>query len=281
VYLFYGDESGHTGGPQEPGQPVLVVAGILVNTHVAGKTWREFRALLDELSAIAGVELRELKAQALFRGRREWAPVHHEQRAEARNRVLGWLAERGHKVVASGIVYGRMGEATAVCPALDGVRPRVVATVHTALAIQKAHFATTAAAQRRNASLLFYDHQGDDQSQVARAIANPPEWALEFVGDRVRDGELSAIVDTAYFVDSEQAPLIQLADFVAYMIQRKATLDEGVAESFAGEAAVIDDLFGQLQPLLLERSHRLPRQPDTATREAFRLLSPACLNLPA
>jgi hypothetical protein len=35
------------------------------------------------------------------------------------------------------------------------------------------------------------------------------------------------IVDTAYFVDSEQAPLIQIADFLAYMIQRKAALDEG------------------------------------------------------
>jgi hypothetical protein len=277
VFLFYADESGHTGGQAAPEQPVLVVAGILVNTHAAGKTRREFRELMDELAEMAGQPLRELKAQALFRGRREWGNVSPESRAEARNRVLEWLADRGHTVVASGIVYARLDEAVAACAAFDGVRPRVLATVHTALAIQKAHYATSPAAQRRKASILFYDHQGDDQPQVARAIANPPEWALEFVGDRTTGDELSAIVDTAYFVDSQQAPLIQLADFVAYMIRRKAELDEGVAETFLGERAILDDIFGRLEPLLLDRTHCLPRRPRNATREALRLLSPACL----
>jgi hypothetical protein len=277
MFLFYGDESGHTGGQPDPGQPVLIVAGVLVNTHGAAKTRREFRELMDELAGMAGRPLRELKAQTLFRGSNDWAGVNHARRADARNRVLEWLGERDHKVVASGIVYSRLNAAYVACPQLAGIRPRVIATVHTALAIQKAHFATSASRQRRNASLLFYDHQGEDQAQAARAIANPPDWAIEFVGDRMRDNELTAIVDTAYFVDSEQAPMIQLADFVAYMIQRKAALDEGVAESFVGEAAIINDIFELLQPLLLERSHRLPRRPEAAVRAALRDLSPACL----
>jgi hypothetical protein len=278
VFLFYGDESGHTGGQGAPEQPVLVVAGVLVNTYGAAKTRREFRDLMDELGVIAGQPLRELKAQALIRGRNEWNGVGHQDRARARNRVIAWLSERGHTVVASGIVYARLEEACAACPELAGIRPRVLATVHTALAIQKAHYSTSASDQRRNASLLFYDHQDADQPQVARAIATPPDWALQFVGDRTRDNELSAIVDTAYFVDSEQAPLIQLADFVAYVIQRKGALDEGVVETFAGEAAMINEAFGQLEPLLLERSHRLPRRPEAPVRSAFQVLSPACLN---
>jgi hypothetical protein len=184
--------------------------------------------------------------------------VHHTQRAAARNRILDWLDERGHKVVASGLVYTRLDAARAACPGLAGFRARVTATVHTALAIQRSSFATSASGRRRNASLLFYDYQGDDQTRVARAIANPPEWALELVGDRTVGNELSAIVDTAYFVDSVQAPLIQLADFVAYMIQRKTALDEEATPAFANEGPVINDVFERLSPLLLPRVHRLP-----------------------
>jgi hypothetical protein len=85
--------------------------------------------------------------------------------------------------------------------------------VHTALAIQRAKHSTRLADQRKNATLLFYDEQpqAGDQTSVAGAIATPPEWAREFLGDRAVDGELTAIIDTAYFVDSEQAPMIQLA----------------------------------------------------------------------
>jgi hypothetical protein len=134
--------------------------------------------------------------------------------------------------------------------------------VHTALAIQRAKYSTTRSDQRKNATLLFYDEQpqAGDQSSAAAAITTPPEWALEFLGDRTSEGEFTAIVDTAYFVDSVQAPLIQVADFIAYMIQRKAALDEGAALTFGGEADVVNSIFEQLEPLLLERSHRLPRQ---------------------
>ena len=88
MFLFYGDESGHTGGQVAADQPVLVVAGVLVNTYGAAKTRREFRDLMDELGEIAGQPLRELKAHALIRGRNEWNGVRHEDRARARNRVM-------------------------------------------------------------------------------------------------------------------------------------------------------------------------------------------------
>lgn len=68
MYLFYGDESGHTGKTATAKQPVLVLAGLLVNTHRAGKTRREFADLLSLLSGFAGQPLEELKGQQLFRG---------------------------------------------------------------------------------------------------------------------------------------------------------------------------------------------------------------------
>jgi hypothetical protein len=68
MFLFYGDESGYSGEQFGTEQAMLVVAGILLNTHGASKTRREFAELLAELSELAGTELTELKGQVLFRG---------------------------------------------------------------------------------------------------------------------------------------------------------------------------------------------------------------------
>jgi hypothetical protein len=62
------------------------------------------------------------------------------------------------------------------------------------------------------------------------------------------------------------------------MIQRKAALDESAAPTFNGETDVINCIFEQLRPLLLERSHRLPRLPTTLAASALRTLSPTCLD---
>ena len=280
MFLFYGDESGYTGGQGSISQPVLVVAGVLLNTHGASKTRREFRELLDELGQLAGHPLTELKGQELFRGTGPWGGVGHTERAAARVRILEWLDERGHKVVASGLVYGRLQDGRITCPGLVNLSPRTIATVHTALAVQRAKYSVPLNDQRKNATLLFYDEQpqAGDQIAVAAALVSPPDWALEFLGDRQSDGELTAIVDTAYFVDSVQAPMIQIADFVAYMIQRKAALDEGAALTFTAEDQVMNGIFDRLRPLLLERSHRLPRQQASSASAALRTVSPACLD---
>ena len=280
MFLFYGDESGYSGAGGGPAQPVLVVAGVLLNTHGASKTRREFRELLGELSALAGRNLTELKGQELFCGAGTWSGVGHQRRAAARGRILEWLDERGHKVMASGLVYERLADARETCPDLAALTPRAIASIHTALALQRAKHSTRLTDQRKNATLLFFDEQpqDNDQARVAAAIATPPDWALDFLADRQVGGELNAIVDTAYFVDSGQAPMIQVADFVAYMIQRKAALDEAGPPAFAGEGEIIDGIFGQLQPLLLDRSYRLPRRPPTALASALRSLSPTCLD---
>jgi hypothetical protein len=127
-----------------------------LNVHGASKTRREFRELLAELSELAGRQLSELKGQELFRGSGSWAGVGHADRAAGRSRILEWLDERGHNVVASGLVYRRLEEARAACPGLSGLSPRVILTIHTALAIQRAKHSSRLAEQRKNATPLSY-----------------------------------------------------------------------------------------------------------------------------
>jgi hypothetical protein len=148
VFLFYGDESGYSGNRFGADQPVLVVAGVLITTYGAAKTRREFRELLTELSDIAGIDLAELKGQELFRGSGQWAGLHHAARGAARHRILEWLDERGHKVVASGLAYERLDDALAECPGIADVTPRTIATVHTALGIQRAKYSRRLSDQR-------------------------------------------------------------------------------------------------------------------------------------
>jgi hypothetical protein len=90
----------------------------------------------------------------------------------ARRRVLEWLEERGHKVVASGLVYARLEEARTACPDLVACPHAQIATVHTALAIQRARYGANASGERTPRS-SFFDRQDQDESAVAAAIATP------------------------------------------------------------------------------------------------------------
>jgi Protein of unknown function (DUF3800) len=276
MYLFYGDESGHTGGKASPTQPVLVVAGLMVNTWRHGTTTREFRDLMERLSGVAGVELTELKGRELFKGSGQWRDVPHERRAEARHAVLQWIGDRKHRVVAVGIIYDRWPSAESL-PELGKIRPRAFASTWCGLAIQRAQFASGIGKQNKQVCVMVLDRQdGQDETTIQNALTAPPSWALDFVNDRQLDGQLSAIVDTAYFGDSAKAPLIQVADFLAFMIQRKCSLECGSKSGFDGEKDIIDDVFEALSPLLLPRKHRLPAGKEPI-KQALKAFSPDCL----
>jgi hypothetical protein len=58
-------------------------------------------------------------------------------------------------VAALGKPLRRLDDAREACPGLGGLTPRTIATVHTALAIQRAKHSTSLREQRKNATLLF------------------------------------------------------------------------------------------------------------------------------
>ena len=277
MYLFYGDESGHTGKTATAKQPALIVGGLLVNSHRAGKTRREFADLLATLSDIAGYPLEELKGQQLFRGSGAWAECDHEARARARHEILQWIRTRKHSVVATGILYSTLPEVRASCPDIRSLSARAMATIHCALTIQRNQHSPQPAQQNKNVAFVVFDHQDSaDQAMAQRLLAAPTPWMHAFVEPKSATHELSAIVDTAYFADSVRAPLIQVADFLAFMIQRKAALDAGVSAAFRDEAAIIDDVWGELTPLLVAAGQRLPSA-GGSFGAAMRTASPPCL----
>jgi hypothetical protein len=277
MFLVYADESGQSGDQLQAHQPVLVVGGVLVNSYNGARTRREMEDLLTQLAELAGHNIPELKGSDLFRGRGAWEGVNHATRRQARQQIGAWIAERQHKIVLSAIRVARFLEMRGAGQ-LPNIRARVFASIHLALQVQLKNSSHRAAEQRKNSTILIFDKSDNgEQNDIARLIAHPPEWALEVVQDAHRDGELSAILDTAYFVESTQASLVQLADFICYFIQRKAVLGEGLAESYVGETASIEETWEQLRPLVLPRSKRLPQRPTTPIRAALAEVHPAFL----
>lgn len=281
VYISYFDESGYTGRSGWAEQRVLILGGVLVNTYRAPKTRREWRTLLDELADIAGAPLDELKGRELFRGDGAWRACGHEARAEARTQLLDWLDDRGHKLVVSGVQYDRIDAAAEVCPPAHELNPYVVAGVHAALMIQRSQHSPRDQELNKKLTLLMYDRQDRRlEHRLARLLADPPEWAMAFVHGRcTEDDGLPAILDTAYFADSKQAELIQVADFVSYMIQRKASLDSGAPPSFDAEPDILADVWNRLRPLLIDRRHRFPRGGGDFSRYMEAVSPPALTQL--
>ena len=278
MFICYIDESGYTGPNGWADQRVLVVGGVLVNTYRAPKTRRDWKGLLVELGGIAGQPLTELKGRELFRGGGSWAQCGHQARAEARTRLLEWLRQRGHKLVVSGVQYDLRDAAGAICPEAHELDPYVAAGFHAGLIAQRHQHAPQDRQLNKKLTLLMYDRQAVRlERQLARHLASPPQWGMEFVrGRSTEEDELPAILDTAYFADSKQAPLIQVADFVCYMIQRKAVLDCGVAPSFDGEDQIIESVWTGLEPLLITRAHRFPAGPRSFSLY-MRAVSPEAL----
>ncbi|HZP97051.1 MAG TPA: DUF3800 domain-containing protein [Candidatus Limnocylindria bacterium] len=272
MFLVYGDESGQSGDQFDQNQPVLVVAAVLVNSYTGSRTRREYAALLEDLAELAGRPVSELKGSDLFRGRGAWAaPTPAVARAQARALILAWLAERRHKVAVSAIdiadFLARRAAGTA-----PNHRARTIASVHIALQVHLQNYGPSASDRQKKCALLLFDrHETAEQHEIARLVATPPDWAIDFLA---RHDELSMILDTALFVDSSQAPLIQVADFICFFVQRKAALATGRPESYVGEAADIDAAWQQLRPLLLPAAKRLPRSPLNAPRQLLRELTP-------
>lgn len=241
---------------------------------------RDWRSLLDELQDIAERPLPELKGRELFRGDGSWKRCTHEKRAEARELILKWLTSRSHKIIANGIVHERWRNKDHYnCTEILQLEPLVVACLHIGLIIQRFKHASRDGELNKNRTLLVFDRQSkESQNQIARLLANPPEWAMSFVEGRCsEENNLPVLIDSAYFADSMQAPLIQVADFLCFILQRRASLSLGYEERFAGEQEIINSVTEQLDKLMINRSYIYPSGPNRSFARLMESVAPPSL----
>jgi hypothetical protein len=261
MFVCYCDESGFTGCNHDKGQPVTVVAGVLVNTYNMHKTRADFADLTGKAKKLlkeAGLSsFSELKARELYSGDGPWSGVDGEERHALYAAMLKWLCGRPHRVLASVIDDGVFcGKVTSKDPVAVQLRaPYVAGALHLALMVQRANQGSD---KNKGRTILIFDSQDQLEKEVSQLLYSPPGWTDDYYG--YENGErLDQIVDTAYFVRSHQASFVQIADLVAYVLRKHAELAQhGFKDKYAGEATRIGKWVGMLQSSMMPRSYVFP-----------------------
>lgn len=253
MYIGYVDESGFVGRARNPDQPLQAIACILPNAYNLHRTTDEFVEIIT-IFRKNNIPITELKAKEMYRGRGAWSKVPGEIRHRVFELYLKWLGDRRHKIILSLIDNNRFFDlkdgGSTIANHLGF--PYVAGALQVALAIQKHH-----KGEKRNKgkTILIFDEQEGFENYVAELIAKPPEFTDDFYGYQPRDGiRLNQIIDTAYFVKSHHAHMVQVADAVAFVSRLHLELTVyGELEAYDGERESISSWFEMIRRRLITR----------------------------
>lgn len=243
----YVDESG------KGSEPVLVVAGILVDATRMRVTKADWERLLKSLSERVNRPVDEFHTKNFYKGNGIWRELTAAERVAAMDGIMDWLDERKHLIVFSAIEKKKAREAdwNGKKMMLTGANEPDywnVCTLHLMLSIQKT---CQGIASNKGHTVMIFD-KGSDPDAAAKLAIDPPDWTDSFYGYNRKSGKqnpnppLHVIIDVPYFADSKHVGLIQLADFFAYMLRHHAQLAAGAPESYTGEAARVADWVERL-----------------------------------
>ena len=269
--LAFLDESG------KAHDDVLIIAGIVVDAYRIHSTRREWVGILEQMRTLAGEPVREFKMRDVYGGRSEWASAGITKRATAVNTVLDWLADKGHPIVFSATLKTAFAERLASgCSMSNELGSRwVSAAFHIALSINKAHRNMKG---NKGKSILVFDKGSGYERPLSELLATPPGWSDTYYARKNQEERLSEIMDTALFADSIHAPLIQLADALAFVLRRLAEIrDAGHAERFEGERTNLEQWIAKIQPRMQATAHRYKKTGRCEGAELFWDLAPPSL----
>src|SRR5665811_1161222 len=191
--ISYADESGYRGSGRSDAQPMLVLAGVLVNSYSAPKVKREIAEVHAQLEELAGSRLPELHASEMMKGHGPWAGSSIEDRAAARELILDFVDAEKLKVCVSAVTYAEFD----VLDIEDGYTPYALAGLRYAVAVQRYPHRNKLSSQNKTVVLCVFDRLMAEERNLSDLLAEPPTTALEAVGrkrSRDRPG-LSALWD--------------------------------------------------------------------------------------
>jgi hypothetical protein len=266
----YTDESGMGA------EPVLVMAGIIVDAqrmHVTKDDWGD---LLKRLSAVCGRELKELHMREMYRGNGPWREVGGQDRARLISEILDWWIERKHLVTFTALDKGAYSAARDAGKAPVGCEtPWRTAALHLILTIQK-HF--DGSEKNKGHTLLLFDHETQEEGAISDLVASPPEWTDEYYGRGKKQRRFDQIIDAPFFGDSQQVLLLQVADLIAYLLRHHAELEEGRdRERYAGESDAVRGWVRKIMARAFPASTRWPRKGGGRSGEFLGSVAPVSL----
>ncbi|MBK7652436.1 MAG: DUF3800 domain-containing protein [Flammeovirgaceae bacterium] len=248
MYSCYIDESGHNGRKFNPEQPVEVLCGVLTDMTKLFKTQKEFLSIVNKITGL-DIQINELKASNVYRGRKQWGKVEAAKRFELIEDILLWTEERKCKYLvcpidtqkffdlkASGNQFAELFK----CPYEAGA-------INVLLALQRHQDSKK---NNKGKTLVVFDEQKAHDDNLVKILASDRAFTDSFTGfvpktkSKVEPKRLDQIIDIPYFSPSHLSILIQLADWAAFIINRYLLLSVyHVQESYEGEFVIIEKWY--------------------------------------
>jgi len=256
---------------------VSVIAGVVIDSYRIHSTRREWIALLESMASLTGKPIDEFHMRNVYSGRKEWASAGITNRATAINSILDWLANKGHPIVfGTTLKTAFESRMKSGCGMISELGSRWVSEAfHIALSINKAHKGMKG---NKGKSVLVFDRGSGYEQRLSELLVSPPSWSDSYYSKQEEEEQLGEIMDTSFFADSLQAPLIQLADAVAFILRRLAEIkDVGLKERFNGEVGNLEQWLGKIKPGIQPAAHRYKKSGRCKCANLFWDLAPPSL----
>jgi len=257
-------------------EPILVMAGIIVDAqrmHVTKEIWKDF---LETLSKAAKRKIHEFHSRDFYNGNGPWRNIDGQTRARIISAIIGWIKKRKHKVTFSAIVKRAFNQLREEDSRLIEVKTHwAAAAIHSTLSLQKKHQTDS---KNKGHTVLVFDNEAREEKRLVEFVFSPPTWSDVFYARKTKDEPLNQIVDVPYFVDSKRVVLIQVADLFAYVLRAHAEISEGLSrEKYKGEAKKMEKWVEQIVSSSLPRSSRYPARDRDELAQLFWDLAPQSL----
>jgi hypothetical protein len=206
VYLLYVDESDTT-GREKAAQRVYCVCGLRVVDSSYGQTTSRLRKLIESWEP--KLPEFELKGYELFRGKGCWEGRGPDERAAFAQAVADALAESNIKLFVSMKPSENFG---------DDYR-----TLLSRVIAQAAKDTDRKGSKTGRQMMLVFDQRPDFNVRESTALR-------EMRAEVISKYRPSLFIDHGYEADSRHAPLVQAADFVAFHLRKRETLQREDSE---------------------------------------------------
>jgi hypothetical protein len=260
MYALYVDESGHCGKKYDKTQPVEVLVGVIVDLTKLPKAQREYAAFLDAIKKL-GVHAEEIKMREVYGGRADWEKVPPIKRDEAIGHAIGLVGERKCKILASPIdtkkFFQLVDDQNAAAKWLE--YPYETGVMNLLIAVQKEQ---KKKGKNKGRTFIILDEQKGHDDHLLKMLNEDlsiTDTATGFTGKR-HEQRMDQIIDVPFFSKSHLAVLIQLADCVAFVLNRYLKLSVyGIKEAYADEKDKLAGWVDQIVPYLFSHTSTDPR----------------------
>jgi hypothetical protein len=268
VYFAYADETGN-----DDVSPVLVMVGIVVDASRLGRTQRQFDDIFRNLADLTGRPLRELKSSDVLPGKGTWRDVEGETRRNVVSNLCQWVSDRKHRLAVAAL--HREGFKANQPPCAELQDEWQAAACHLCLQVQRAHQSKSGGKGR---TVLVFDENKRGVDLLANLVYAPPSWTDDYYGRGKKQDALDQIVDTPFAAKSHHVGLVQVADVLAGVLRRYASLtDYGWDENYEGELGHYREWVDLMAPSLLGREHRWAKNNQSECAQWYRSLAPPSL----